>query len=166
MNVEALIPRWLRKDEGEWPMPDDVIVPPPIAMIPRAPETDEEKRLAAIAQAHVYVEQMRHERAATLAENEQLRADLRSEKQKSGLLELDVAERDNTIATLQSEVLALKAELEKYRTFFSVQKEINEKERQTYERFGIEAPPKKERTPRPKKKADRESTTETAKADG
>lgn len=166
MNVEALIPRWLRKDEGEWPMPDDVIVPPPIAMIPRAPETDEEKRLAAIAQAHVYVEQMRHERAATLAENEQLRADLRSEKQKSGLLELDVAERDNTIATLQSDNIAKKAEIDRYRNFLAVQKQINEKERQTYERFELGDPPKKEHKPRPKKKAERESADPTAKADG
>ncbi len=166
MTLEALVPRWFRKGEGEWPMPDDVIVPPPIAMIPRAPETDEEKRLAAIAQAHVYVEQMRHERAATLAENEQLRADLRSEKQKSGLLELDIAERDNTIATLQSEVLALKEREEKYRQFLSVKKQINEKERQTYIQFEIGDPPKKERTPRPKKKAERESADPTAKADG
>lgn len=166
MNVEALIPRWLRKDEEEWSMSDEVIVPPPIAMIPRAPETDEEKRLAAIAQAHVYVEQMRHERAATLAENEQLRADLRSEKQKSGLLELDVAERDNTIATLQSDNIAKKAEIDRYRNFLAVQKQINEKERQTYERFELPDLPKPERKPRPKKNPDRESATETPKADG
>jgi hypothetical protein len=37
---------------------------------------------------------------------------------------------------------------------------------QVLDKFGTKAPPPKERKPRPKKKADGESTTETAKADG
>lgn len=140
-------------------MSDDVIVPPPIARLPDPPQTDEEKRLATIATAHVYVEQLRQERATDRAEIEQLRSDmaalkqqLQSEQRKSGLLELDIVQQANNLQTLQTDLL------EKDRCLSLL--------RQVLDKFGTKAPPKPERKPRPKKKADRESANETPKADG
>ncbi len=170
------LPNWLRGREGDYDMThDDQMHVPEIAKVEPmmkkplpfhiAPR-DDDQAAAVVAQAHSYIEQWKIERIAQQKENEQLKSDLKAEQRKTGLLELDIAERDNNIATLQSQIIALQEREEKYRQFLSVKKQINEKERLTYEQFQIDDPPKPERKPKPKKKADRESATETPKADG
>ena len=42
------VPQWISTTRGNNDMPDDAIVPPPIAVIPR-PATNDDKLLAAVA---------------------------------------------------------------------------------------------------------------------
>jgi hypothetical protein len=160
------VPQWLAARREVDDMDNDYTVPP-IATLPqpmREPETDEEKRLAAIAQAHVYVEQMRQERAATLQQNEQLKTDLKSEQRKSGLLGLDVAERDNTISTLQSENLGLRATIDKFRQFLSVKnKSMRRRGRHI---FNLKSRTRRKRNARQAEKGRPARARSTAQADG
>ncbi len=148
------------------PPPQDFIRPKPPLPFHIAPR-DDDQAAAVVAQAHSYIEQWKIERVAQQKENEQLKSDLKAEQRKTGLLELDIAERDNNIATLQSQIIALKEREEKFRTFLSVKKQICEKEIQTYIQFEIGDPPKKERKANAKKakvkkeSADRQSTDQT-----
>ncbi len=167
------LPNWLRGREGDYDMTHDEVPVPKIANLEikkplpfHIAPRDDDQAAAVVAQAHSYIEQWKIERVAQQKENEQLKSDLKAEKLKSELLDLDIAQHLNTIATLQSEIIALKEREGKYRQFLSVKKQINEKERLTYEQFQIDDPPKPERKAKPKKKADRESTTETSQADG
>jgi hypothetical protein len=106
-----------------------------------------------VVQAHQFVEQWKAtsaEQRKTIdclqAELEDTKQALKSEQRKSGLLELDVAERDNTIQTLQSQV-------EDDRRFMSILKDIIAKANATFERLGVKDLPKKERKPKEKKHA-------------
>ena len=82
MNMQEKVLGWIGRESG---MVEDNIVPP-VAMLPEAkPMTDEDKRLAVIAQAHIHVEQLRQEREAYRAEIERLQAEaaeLRAELKK------------------------------------------------------------------------------------
>lgn len=170
------LPNWLRGREDDLDMTHDNEVhvpeiakvepmmkkPLPFHIAPR----DDDQAAAVVAQAHSYIEQWKIERIAQQKENEQLKSDIKAEKLKSELLDLDIAQHLNTIATLQSEVLSLKEREERYRTFLSVKKQINEKERLTYEQFQIDDPPKKERKPNAKAtKAKRQATPEAPSED-
>ncbi len=166
MNMQEKVLGWIGRDS---PLVADNIIPP-VAMMPEAkPITDEDKRLAVIAQAHIHVEQLRQEREADRAEIERLQAELaevfkalQAEKRKSGLLELDIAQHVNTIATLQTD-------LNDKGGFLNTLKDINDKTTAAFARLDIKGAAKKVRTPRPKKKSvpgNRESADQTAKADG
>ncbi len=161
-SMQAKVRNWIGKDDADEPMP-----PPPVASMPEAkPPTDEDRRLAVIAQAHIHVEQLRQEREAKDQTIEQLQAEvgrlahaLQGEQRKSGLLELDIAQHVNTIATLQTE-------LNDKTGFLNTLRDINAKEAAAFARLDIKGAAKKDRTPRPKKKAERESATAPAQTDG
>jgi hypothetical protein len=154
------LPNWLRNREDDLDMTHDEVTVPPIAMIEKKPlpfhiapvdePSNHDQAAAVVAQAHAYIEQWKTERVAQQKLIDELQAELKSEQRKSGLLELDIAQHVNNIATLQSQVIALQQREEKYRQFLSVKKQINEKERQTYIQFEIDDPPKKERKPNAK----------------
>lgn len=192
------LPNWLRGREDDLDMThDDAVHVPEIAKVepklsaygnfmPVGTDIDPKKPLpfhiaptgsigskpsdeaSVVVQAHQFVEQWKLKDATQQKLIEQLQSDLKAEQRKSGLLELDIAQHVNTIATLQSEILALKEREEKYRQFLSVKKQINEKERLTYEQFEIDDPPKKERKPAnaKKAKAERKATKETITENG
>ena len=151
MNMQAKVLGWIGRDSG---MVEENIVPP-VARMPR-PMTDDERLLAAVAAVReadrVEVERLRLELGEALK-------DLHAEKCKSGLLELDLAQHVNTIATLQTE-------LNDKNGFLNTLKDINDKTTAAFARLDIKGAAKKVRTPRPKKKADRESADQTPKADG
>ncbi len=163
MNMQEKVLGWIGKES---PLVADNIIPPVAKMREPNPPTDEDKRLAVIAQAHIHVEQLRQEREAKDGQIEQLQAEigrlehhLQSEFRKSSLLELDIAQLANDKQTLQTE-------LNDKTGFLNTLKDINDKTTAAFARLDIKGAAKKVRTPRPKKKADRESTDQTAKADG
>ncbi len=158
-EMQAKVLGWIGRDS---PLVADNIIPPVATLPDPKPPTDEDQKLAVIAEAHVFVEQLRQERATDRQIIEQLRLELgetfvalQAEQRKSGLLELDIVQMANDKQTLQTDLL------EKDRCLSLL--------RQVLDKFGTKAPPKKVRTPRPKKKSvsgNRESTDQTAKADG
>ena len=110
--------------------------------------TEDERRLKVIADAHNYVEQIEHERAADARKIERLEGEkaeletkLKQEERKSGLLELDVAQHVNTIATLQSEVI-------EHKRLLDLLRDINAKSTAAFARLNFGT--KKERKPEPK----------------
>jgi hypothetical protein len=162
------LPNWLRGREDDVDMTHDEVPIPPIAKVepamkrplpfhiapvekPTGVITVEghigEHEANIVRQAHSYIEQWKLKDTAQQQKIEQLESDLKAKHRECDLLELDIAQQLNTIATLQSEVLAAKAREDKFRAFFSVKKQICEKERLTYIEFEIEDPPKKERKP-------------------
>ncbi len=154
MNMQAKVLGWIGRDSG---MVEENIIPP-VAALPR-PKTDDDKLVAAIAAVReadrVEVERLRLELGEALK-------DLHAEKCKSGLLELDLAQHVNTIATLQTE-------LNDKNGFLNTLKDINDKTTAAFARLDIKGAAKKVRTPRPKKNSvprDRQTATETPKADG
>ena len=157
-GLREMIPNWFR--QGETDMADDEIPPPPpVAMLP-APQremTEDERRLKVIADAHNYVEQIKHERAADARKIERLEGEkaeletkLKQEERKSGLLELDVAQHVNTIATLQSEVI-------EHKRLLDLLRDINAKSTAAFARLDIKGT-KKERKPRAKNGKKRKAT--------
>jgi hypothetical protein len=139
-------------------MADDDIPrqPPPIARLPMPEPTEEERRLKVIADAHVFVAQLGQERAAKDQQIEQLQAEvgrlahqLQGEIRRADLAELELSKALNDIQTKEADFA------EKERTLSLLQ--------QVLDKFGTKAPAKPER--KSKKKADRESATEAAKAD-
>ena len=158
------VPQWLAARRED--MDDDFTVPA-IATLPTTPEFsahDEESMLVQRAAAlHAQLKRSIETAQVELAESVLGR---QGDQQKIGFLEkenaelrLVIAEKENIIATLQSEI-------GERRHFASMIQDINTKTALVLSRFGTHPLPKKERKPRPKKKADRESTTETAQADG
>ena len=161
------VPQWLaarREDDG---MDDDFTVPPVATLPPAVPEFsthDEESMLVQRAAAlHAQLKRSIETAHVELAESVLGR---QGDQQKIGYLEkenaelrLVIAEKENTIATLQSEI-------GERRHFASMIQDINTKTALVLSRFGTHPLPKPERKPRPKKKADRESTTETAETVG
>jgi hypothetical protein len=119
-----------------------------------------------VVQAHQFVEQWKLKDAAQQktierleSEKAELESRLKSEQRKSGLLELDIAERDNTIQTLQSDVL-------ERRRLLGMLKDINDKTSAAFARLGVTGEPKKERNPNGKTtKAKRQETSETTPKD-
>lgn len=107
---------------------------------PQVP-VERDERGAIIAQAHVFVEQWKQERAADKQEIESLKAEIAEEVLRSGAerrradnMALDLATALNNIQTLQSQV-------EEYRKFMSMV-------RQLFDRWDIKKQPKKERKPK------------------
>ncbi len=161
------VPQWLAARREADDMDDDYTVPP-IATSPNAlPEFsthDEESMLVQRAAAlHAQLKRSIETAQVELAESVLSR---QGDQQKIGYLEkenaelrLVIAEKENTIATLQSEI-------GERRHFASMIQEINVKTALVLSRFGTHPLPKPERKPRPKKKADRESTTEPAETVG
>lgn len=169
-GLQALTRNWFRQDQGDNDMPDDHDTPPPppipvIATIPMPEQTEDEKRLKTIADAHGYVEQIKQERLADSQKIKRLESEkadvedqFKKEQRKSGLLELDLATALNNLQTLESRIY-------EYRNFMSTWKRLHDQTGLVFEKFNIEAPPKPERKPKVKKKADREGSDQTAKAD-
>lgn len=153
------LPNWMRGQRDDVDMTHDEVPIPPIATVEKKPlpfhiAPVAEKPMAIgeheaniVKQAHSYIEQWKLKDTAQQQKIEQLESDLKAKSRECDLLELDIAQQLNTIATLQSEVLAGKEREDKFRAFFSVKKQICEKERLTYIDFEIEDPPKKERKP-------------------
>ncbi len=161
------IPQWLaarRENDG---MDDDYTIPP-IATLPTTPEFsthDEESMLVQRAAAlHAQLKRSIETAQVELAESVLGR---QGDQQKIGFLEkenaqlrLDIAQQANNIQTLQSEI-------EEYRRFMNVWKDMNDKTRQVFDRFGVKGTPKKERKPKPKKeKPNRQETDQPAETIG
>lgn len=158
MNMQEKVLGWIGKDS---PLVADNIIPP-VAMMPEAkpeakPMTDEDKRLLAAIVAARAPDRAEIERL-TLELGHALK-DLMNERIKSGLLELDIAQMANDKQTLQTE-------LNEKNGFLNTVKDINDKTTAAFARLDIKGAAKKARTPRPKKKTERESTAETAKTAG
>ncbi len=163
------VPQWLtaRREVDDM---DDNFTMPPIAALPTAtpvPEFsthDEESMLVQRAAAlHAQLKRNIETAQVELAESVLGR---QGDQQKIGYLEkenaelrLVIAEKENTIATLQSEI-------GERRHFASMIQEINVKTALVLSRFGTHPLPKPERKPRPKKKADRQSADPAPQADG
>jgi hypothetical protein len=189
------LPNWLRNREGDYDLTHDEVPVPPTAkvelreknhgaLIPvdpgkkplpfhiapvDAPPNDE---ASVVVQAHQFIEQWKAKdvtQQKTIerleAEKAELTSQLQSERRKSGLLELDIAERDNTIQTLQSDVL-------ERRRLLDMLKDINDKTSAAFARLGVTGEPKKERKPNAKtpkagkkESADREEASQPAAED-
>ncbi len=147
------MPQWLAARREADDMDDDYTVPPIATLPPAVPEFsthDEESMLVQRAAAlHAQLKRSIETAQVELAEAVLGRT---GDQKKIALLELDIAQLLNDKQTLQTDLL------EKDRCLSLL--------RQVLDKFGTKAPPKKERSPKPKKKADRESTDPTAKADG
>lgn len=137
------IPQWLTAGRGDPDMDDNyVMVPPPIATLP-PPLPDDNDRTAIVKAAAVYDEIKRREEDLQVQLTEAVLA-RQADKQKIGFLErenadlrLDIAQLQNTIATLQADVL----DKDKFMSLV----------RQVLDKYGIKAPPKKPRPPQRKK---------------
>ncbi len=162
-SMQEKVLGWIGK---EHPLVEDNIIPPVATMPDPKPPTDEDQKLAVIAEAHVFVDQLRQERAADRGQIEDLQAEvgnlahaLQGERRKSGLLELDLAEAHNNVQTLQSQI-------EEYRHFMNVWRDMHDKTRSVFDRFGIKGKPKVERKAKPKKeKTNRKEATATPATD-
>lgn len=158
------LPKWLRGNDGDLDMTrDDEVHVPPIAKVEPAMKKplpfhiapvdtppNDDHAATVVAQAHSYIEQWKVERIAQQKTIDDLRIELtelalmlESERRKVAALELDLAEAHNNLQTQQSQI-------EEYRKFMSVWKEMNDRTRAVFDRFGIQAPPKKERKPNAK----------------
>ncbi len=152
MNMQEKVRGWIGKDS---PLVADNIIPPVAMLPPKAePMTDDNKLLAAVAAVRepdrIEIERLRLELGLALK-------DLHAERCKSGLLELDLAQHVNTIASLQTE-------LNDKSGFLNTLKDINDKTTAAFARLDIKGAAKKVRTPRPKKKADRETADKPAQS--
>ncbi len=156
------VPSWIkaaRKDDND--VLDDMPPPPPVAMLPE-PIHDEEltimQRAAALhAQMKRNIETAQVELAESVLGRQGDQEKIRFLEKENGELRLDIATMQNTIATLQSQV-------EEYRRFMDVWKDMNDKTRQVFDRFDIKGKPKKERKPRPKK--ERQGPAQATEAHG
>jgi hypothetical protein len=173
MNAGLLefVPNWFR--QGDHHMEDDTPrEPPPVAIIPMPEPTEEERRLKVIADAHVFVAQLGHEREGYRKQIEQLESEqvdlqhrLQGEIRRGGLFEVELAAALNTIATLQSELI-------EKNNFLNTVKDINDKTSAAFARLNIKGT-KKERKPRvkngkpkPKGKEERKAPDPSPQADG
>ncbi len=161
------MPQWLAARKEDDDMDDNYTVPPIATLqnpLPEFSTHEEESMLVQRAAAlHAQLKRSIETAQVELAESVLSR---QGDQQKIGYLEkenaelrLVIAEKENTIATLQSEI-------GERRHFASMIQEINVKTALVLSRFGTHPLPKPERKPRPKKKADRESTTEPAETVG
>jgi hypothetical protein len=91
--LRSFVPNWFK--HGESDMPDDNDIPPlpSTAIVPMPEPTEEERRLKVIADAHVFVAQLSHEREGyrrqieqSESEKAELQHKLQGEIRKSGLL--------------------------------------------------------------------------------
>lgn len=145
------VPQWISARREVDEMDDDFTVPP-IATLPPAefsPHDEESMLVQRAAALHAQLKRSIETAQVELAEAVLGRT---GDQKKIALLELDIAQLLNDKQTLQTDLL------EKDRCLSLL--------RQVLDKFGTKAPPKKDRAPRPKKKADRESTTETAETIG
>ena len=135
------VPQWIktaRHNDDD----DDMPSPPPVATLPEYTAHDEELTiLQRAAMLHAQLRRMIDTTQVELAESvlstqgaQQKIAFL--EKENAGL-RLDIVQLQNTIATLQADVL------DKDRFMSLI--------RQVLDKYGIKAPPKKERKPKPAK---------------
>ncbi len=158
VGMENLVTKWLHKKDTSEMIDDEIPPPPQIAIVPMPEPTEEERRLKVIADAHVFVAQLGHEREGYRRQIERLESEkieledkLKQEERKSGLLELELTQALNNIQTREAD--------------------FQEKEKclsllwQVLTKFNTKLPAKPERKPK-KKKAERESATETPKTDG
>ncbi len=149
------VPRWIAARRENDDMDDDYTVPPVATLpstnhVPEFSTHDEESMLVQRAAAlHAQLKRSIETAQVELAESVLGRS---GDQKKIALLELDIAQLLNDKQTLQTDLL------EKDRCLSLL--------RQVLDKFGTKAPPKPERKPRPKKKANRESADPTAKADG
>lgn len=164
------MPQWLAARKEIDDMDDNFTIPPVATLPPSVPEFsahDEDSMLVQRAAAlHAQLKRSIETAQVELAESVLGR---QGDQQKIGFLEkenaalrLDIAQQANNIQTLQSQI-------EEYRRFMDVWKDLNDKTRQVFDRFGIKGTPKKERKPRPKKekhKKERQATDQPAETVG
>jgi hypothetical protein len=133
--LRSFVPNWFK--HGESDMPDDHEIPPlpQTAIVPMPEPTEEERRLKVIADAHVFVAQLGHEREGyrrqierVETENTELKEDVKKEKCRGDLLELELAQALNNMQTRETDFA------EKERTLQLL--------RQVLDKFGTKAPPK------------------------
>jgi hypothetical protein len=112
-----------------------------------------------VVQAHQFVEQWKIERAAQQkkierleVENAELKEDVKKEIRKSGLLELDLAQAHNNLQTQQTQI-------EEYRKFMAVWKEMNDRTRAVFDRFGIQTKPREKKNAKEKRKGTEQNIT-------
>jgi hypothetical protein len=106
---------------------------------------------AVVAQAHSYIEQWKLERVTQTKIIDALHIDLaeltlqlEGERRKIAALELDLNEAHNNLQTQQTQIY-------EYQKFMSVWKQMHDKTGAVFDKFNVQAPPKRERTPHPKK---------------
>lgn len=156
------VPQWIiaaRKEDDD--MPDHMPAPPPIAMLP-APAPDEEltimQRAAALhAQMKRNIETAQVELAESVLGRQGDQEKIRFLEQENSELRLEIATQQNTIATLQTELLDKNG-------FLNTLKDINDKTSAAFDRLGVKGAAKKERKPKAKK--ERQAPTEPAQATG
>ncbi len=159
------MPQWLAARREVDDMDDDYTVPP-IATLPPANHSAEDEDAMLVQRAAALHAQLKRSIETAQVELAESVLGRQGDQQKIGYLEKENAQLRLDIAQQANDIQTLQAQIEEYRRFMNVWKDMNDKTRQVFDRFGVKGTPKKERKPRPKKKADRESATETAKADG
>ena len=175
MAIGSLVPRWLaRVDDMDddiptgnlvpkiatIPLPDPMQKPPfdiggPAGQKPSQyedkPSQYEDQDKMIFGRAAVMLEQIKRERETAQVELAEAVLARQADMNKIDFLEkenaqlrLDIAQKLNDIQTLQSQIA-------EYRRFMDVWKDMNDKTRQVFDRFGVKGSPKKERKPRPRK---------------
>jgi hypothetical protein len=137
------IPQWIKNARKEDDMSDDTpIMPPPIATLPEFTAHDEE--LSLMQRAAVLHAQLRRKIETANVELAESVLGRQGDQQKVAFLEkenadlrLGLFQSQNTIATLQADIL----DKDKFMSLV----------RQVLDKYEIKAPPKKERKPRQKK---------------
>ncbi len=159
------VPQWIKARREDDEMEDNYTVPP-VAALPPASHSAEDEDAMLVQRAAALHAQLKRSIETAQVELAESVLGRQGDQQKIGYLEkenaelrLVIAEKENTIATLQSEI-------GERRQFASMMHEINVKTALVLSRFGTHPLPKKERKPRPKKKAERQSADPAPQADG
>ena len=137
------IPQWLTARIGDDDMSESYpMMPPAVATIP-PPLPDDDDRTAIVKAAAVYDEIKRREEDLQVQLTEALLS-RQTDRQKIGFLEKESAELHLEIARLQNTIATLQADVMDKDKFMSLV-------RQVLDKYGIKPPPKKPRPPRRKK---------------
>jgi hypothetical protein len=147
------VPQWLSAHKEDDDVEDFTV--PTIATLP---ETSPVPKLSAQEEDAILVQRAaalhaQLKRSIETAQVELAEAVLgrQGDQQKIGFLEKETAELRLEIAQKANDIQTLQAQVEEYRRFMDVWKDMNDKTRQVFDRFGVKGTPKKERKPKAKK---------------
>jgi hypothetical protein len=147
------VPQWLSAHREDDDMEDFTVPPvatlPPTNPVPAFSAHDEDAILVQRAAAlHAQLKRSIETAQVDLAEAVLGR---QGDQQKIGFLEKETAELRLEIAQKANDIQTLQAQVEEYRRFMDIWKDMNDKTRQVFDRFGVKGTPKKERKPKAKK---------------
>jgi hypothetical protein len=154
MEMQMLkIPQWISAHKQNNDAEDFTV--PPIAALPTP---DPAPKLSAQDEDAILVQRAAALHAQLKRSIETAQVDLaeailgrQGDQQKIGFLEKETAQLRLEIAQKANDIQTLQAQIEEYRRFMDLWKDMNDKTRQIFDRFGVKGQPKKERKPKAKK---------------